>query len=369
MRYRGCLKTIELVARWNVNRLRTHRRDAVQLLPIALNVGEWLRSNEYIGMDVRVGSPPAEFSTTLASSIGGWLNLSRYTGDPGYHAEAESCLERLTSTQTAEGGWAFPLPFRSNLAGISYSCETFMTLEPLLYHYGMLNSRVVSACVEKGLDFLLGKVGHVNGAFWYSEADRIRIPNVSAMAANVLARASAFLDRPELLDVARASVDFCLSEQTSKGAFPYEAGQNRVYVPYHALEIWELARANEILNDARIDCSIERATEYLRGLFSKGYDSFSSGISRRRNCLLKTPLWGARAFLYTGNRDEALCHFSSAIRTFQIPQSGAYFYSLLTFGDGVFRLRWPRFAAVFIRYNASLFEIATELLLATQISP
>jgi tetratricopeptide (TPR) repeat protein len=241
-----------------------------------------------------------------------------------------------------------------------------MTVRSLFYyleHVGH-NERVIEA-IDKNLHFLKTSIGYKDGVFWYSAADKIKVPNISSMAANAFARASRVLGNTEYLQLAKEFFNYCVDQQHPDGGYSYFEGEEMVYMPYHALEIWELQEANELLYNDRAEDSLKKATEYLTNFFAThGYDS--TNIKKKGQLpiiLFKTPLWGAKAFVSRGNYSQALKHYKSALRFFSIPRQPYYFYLLKEMKIWKKTHQNPVWESQFIRYNASCFEIGSRILL------
>lgn len=343
--------------RWYARRLRPDRSSYDHLLTRAVGLGMWLRKCDYTGIDVSVDNPPKAISTVPALAMVGWLNLCDITGDKFYRDQADECLGRILAEQTEEGCWLFPYRFRDNPAGFPYSCENFMTIECLMDYWNLAeNSPPVLRSLEKGLAYLLEAVGNEGGIFWYSARDRIRVPNISSMAARAFATGSQMIGNPEYLRLAEVFAEYCISQQSENGGYPYLQDDPRVYVPYHALEIWELAEANKVLRNPNLARSIRRAVTYLLSFINRnGYESWdpvSPGTF-----LMKTPVWSAKALLAADMVQAAFRHLTRGLEVFRVPAQDSYFYILSTFRA----IKVPVFDSCFIRYNASTFEVCTSL--------
>lgn len=335
-----------------------------RLLSLVRDVGSWLAGKDYVGSDVKAEYPAAELSTALGFAMVGWIELFALLKEPRLVEHAEECLERLLESQTGEGAWPFPYPFGENPAGLVYACETFMTLRSLLHYVEFVeeDERVVES-IRRGLDHLVAHVGYEGGVFWYSAADRIVVPNISSMAANVFARAHRLLGREELLEKAQEFAAFCVQQQRQDGAYPYFGLGTKVYIPYHALEIWELQETNEVLADEELRSSVRGAIEYLtRYLRDRGYRSTDIDDRWRTVLLFKTPLWAAKAYLATGDMERAIHHLARSLQLFQIPGEPQCFYMLQRIGSRRIGLERPMMSTTFMRYNASLFEIGSKIL-------
>jgi len=336
---------------WYVNRLCKDALGDQEIEQRILGLGQWLKDRNYVGIDVRADYGPQEISTVPAFALMGWLNLYLATEKAFYLQEAEHCLDLLLASQTPEGGWRFPYPFRDNPPGFFYACENFMTVRALLYYCEQAEPHsLILKSIQKALAFLLQEIGHQGGLFWYSKADRIRVPNISSMAANVFARASQLLGDAHFSKLAREFAYYCLKTQSKDGAYPYFEAQEMVYLPYHALEIWELSEANEILSLPELDQSTNHALEYLREYLDRWqYRSMSMSRGRRQTWLLKTPLWIAKAFQSKRQLSEAQVHLDQALRIFWHPVQRACFYQLRRVSMGPLTLEYPLLDSLFIR--------------------
>jgi len=351
---------------WHLSQLQPRSSFADdELLQILLDLGEWLHQRDYRGPELASSAPHHQLSTSLAFSLAGWLNLHRLLGESRYLERAGYCLTRILEAQTSAGTWLFPYPFRNNPADFPYSCENLMTLRALLsYATTVGETQEIAISIRAGLDFMEQEIGFEHGIVWYSSADHIIVPNVSSLAANVYARAARLFSEGPLLDRAREFAGSCVDAQAGSGAHPYFGGEEMVYMPYHALETWELIEANEILADPRIIQSTDRAIAYSSDFLSHyGYASTNRNPSASSMRLFKTPVWVARSYALHGNRDLAQAHLSNAWRQYNRPGREMAFYTIRQLALGPLKLSLPDFAAVFTRYNASFFEVGTNLLL------
>ena len=333
---------------------------------MVLNLGNWLVKQKYIGNDVKTTNPPREISTVYSFSLIGWINLYNLYKEKIFIERAEYCLNKLLKLQQPDGSWLFPYEFRGNPAYHPYSCENFMTVKSLIKYYKSVEQRKeIAKSIKKNLDFLINRIGYKGGVFWYSPTDKIKVPNISSMAANIFAQAYPIFGEETYLQYAHAFADYCVNNQMADGAFPYFEGETTVYIPYHALEIWELKEANTILRSENVEKSIQKAVTYMKSYLQK-YSYSSYNIQRPLSytyIIFKTPLWIAKAFLKTGDYISALEHFSNAVYLFKVPNRPYFFYYLkaLILQRKIIPLL-PVFSSVFMRYNASCFEIGSELL-------
>lgn len=334
------------------------RRDSAFLLERMISLGNWLEAQDYVGIDVSPTNPPGFMTTVPAAALIGWLNLAEVTGDAAYRRKADACLRRILDDQQPEGSWLFPYRFRKNPPNFPYACENFMTLEGLMaYARRMGKTDRLLLAMDKALQFLLDNVGYDREAFFYSPADKIRIPNISSMAARVFSEAAGLLAKPEYAEQAFRFARYCVSQQDPSGSYPYAEGADEVSVPYHALETWELAEANRQFHDPEIGRSLDKAIQFLdRALAENGYAYFYP--AQNRSAVMKTPIWSAKAFLSMGLPEKARTHFWRGLDLFGIPGTAHYFYAVQDFHG--FKL--PRLDTPYIRYNASVMEIGTELL-------
>lgn len=324
-----------------------------------IKLGEWLRKCNYIGIDVSNKNPPRLISTVPAFAMLGWLNLADFCNNELFLGFAKNCLDILLHEQIEEGCWLFPYKFRNNPEGFAYSCENFMTIECMMEYWRRMDKpEYIRQSVAKALKYLLERIGHRDGTFWYSSADKIYVPNISSMAARVFAEASKIYENPVYFELAKIFVGYCISQQTCNGAYPYFQDKPMVYIPYHALEIWELYEANKVLQDQLVDKSLRQAIDYLRLFIERnGYVSHDPLSSKAQ--LMKTPVWVAKSFLVNGFIKEAKKHLFHGLRLFEVPgRTAHYFYRLENFMG----LMLPSLDTCFIRYNSSAFEISTFLL-------
>jgi hypothetical protein len=344
--------------RWRFGQRQTRRREPSFLLERMILLGDWLEAQDYVGIDVKPNHPPRFMATVPASALIGWLNLADVEGDAAYRRKADVGLQRILNDQKADGCWLFPYRFRKNPPDFPYACENFMTIEALMAYAARIEKTDrLLASIDQALQFLLNRVGDENGAFYYSPADKIRIPNISSMAARVFAEAAALLGKPEYAERAIRFARYCVSQQAPDGSYPYMEGASEVSVPYHALEIWELAEANRRFNDPEIARSLAEAIRFLgRTLAENGYAYFYP--AKNRAAVLKAPIWSAKAFLSMGLLDQALAHFWRGLELFGVPGAGHYFYLL----QDIHGFRFPRLDTPYVRYNASTMEIGTSLL-------
>lgn len=355
---------IRLFSRWFISRIRSKTLSQEVLQLKLVNLGNYLKRINYLGYDGKIGNPVKEISTVYSSSLMGWYYLYLLTSNQSFLDNSHFCLERILNSQTKNGCWLFPYAFRKNPPDHPYACENFMTLRSLFFAYDNFDqSPNVKNAIERSIEFLRNQIGYKGGIFWYSRTDKIEVPNISSMAANAFSRASRIFHDSELLKQSREFADYCVKEQSGDGAYPYFANDRMIYIPYHALEMWELVEANEILNDKKIYASIERAKLFLIRYLSRfKYLSAIPSNSIRRKIIFKTPIWSAKAFLYTGEFDRALEHFYRGLMMFEDPAGDHYFYYLNDIGPRKISCKFPLFTSQFIRYNAFALEIGSSIL-------
>ena len=356
------VKTVRDAWRWRRGQRRPLSRDPHLLLGRMTALGDWLEGRNYVGIDVNPDNPSKFIATVPAFASIGWLNLTDLTRNSIYRRKADACLSKILDDQQADGCWLFPYRFRKNPPDFPYACESFMTIEGLMaYATRIEKTDRLTTAIDKALQFLLTNVGYDGNAFYYSSADKIRIPNISSMAARVFAEAGMLFRRADYTELAGRFALYCVSQQEQDGSYPYTEGQREVCVPYHALETWELAEANRWLANPDVSHSLSRAIQFLdRTLQENEYATFYP--LRRRGGLLKTPIWSAKAFLSMGLVEKALDHFCRGLELFGIPDAGHYFYVMQNFRG----FRFPQCDTPYIRYNASAFEIGTSLLCRIQ---
>jgi len=333
---------------------------------IVLKLGEKLKENNYEGIDVNKNYSKRNLSTVYAFCSNGWINLYKISNKKTYLAEAENCVQKILEMQTDEGVWLFPYAFRKNPPNFVYACENFMTLNALLkYYIEVEESLQIKNSIFKALKAITNKVGYTKeGCFFYSPTDKIKVPNISSMAASIFSRAGFLFKKKEFIKKAILFSNYCIKNQNADGGYRYFEENEMVYLPYHALEIWELIDANHILKSQELEQSIERALNYLKKYLSAyGYISKSNELRRRiSKILFKTPLWSAKAFLKYNDIHKCNKHFKAAVTLFKIPKSFQFFYYLneIKFnGKPIFY--FPDFDSIFLRYNASCFDIGSEI--------
>lgn len=329
-----------------------------------LNLGKWIRNRRYIGVDLDISNAPKEISTVYGFSLVGWINLYNLFKSRKYLKEADYCLEKILSMQTTEGGWLFPYRFRNNPPNFPYACENFMTIESLFQYYKHVKQKKsILKSIEKAILFLVEHIGYEEGIFWYSSTDKINVPNISSMAANVFAKAYLMLNDTSYLEKAKTFANYCIINQTKEGAFPYFEGEDLVYIPYHALETWELKEANEVLKNKKIEKSVRSAMGYLTKHFKNSHYSSFNIHKNLSSILFKTPLWGAKTYLMYGDYEKAFSHFKNSLLLFRVPNKPYYLYFIRKLTIAQFNLYYPIINSVFMRYNASCFEVGSSLLL------
>jgi len=346
--------------------LREHiKLDLEDIKVVTLNLGNWLKEQSYIGRDVRATNPPKEISTVYSFSLIAWINLYKLYGKELFLQEAKHCLDRIIKEQQSSGEWLFPYEFRSNPAYFPYACENFMTVKSLFSYWNRIEQRKdIAESINKNLIFLLNHIGCNKGVFWYSPTDKIKVPNISSMAANIFAKAYILFNDVSYLKNAEMFTNYCIANQNVNGSFPYFEGESLVYIPYHELEIWELKEANFIMNNKKIEASLTKAIKYLTDHFRE-HSYTSNNLDRKflTTIMFKTPLWATKAYLAMNDYFSALKHFARS-RLFQVPRK-PYFFNYVTgvsLKNTIIPL-WPNFSSVFMRYNASCFEIGSQILL------
>jgi len=334
---------------------------------IILELGKELKNSNYEGIDVNKSYPRTVLSTGYGFCCNGWINLYKIYGRKKYLNEAEKCIERILDMQTEEGLWLFPYPFEGKSPDIAYACENFMTLDSLLKFYVEIEElSLIKNSVFKAIEAMIKKMGYTkHGCFFYSPGDKIRVPNISSMAASIFSKVGQLFQKKEYIEKAVLFSSYCTKNQNLDGGFRYFEENKMVYIPYHALELWELTETNLILKNRELDQSIQRALNYLKSyLLSFNYMSKTDEIKMRILPLLfKTPLWSAKAFLRSNDMYECNTHFTSAITLFKIPHSSEFFYYLYGVRiNNKLLFYLPDFDSIFLRYNASCFEIGSEIL-------
>ncbi|MEW6443350.1 MAG: hypothetical protein AB1640_20630 [bacterium] len=334
-----------------------------------MKLGRFLKACDYTGLDAPLPDTPARLSTTCASAMEGWLLLYGLEKHDEFREEAIRCAELLMAEQTEQGMWLSPFPFRRNPPSHPYACENFLTLRPLIHFYDRMGRETgghrVRLAVERGLQGLVAHIGYrADGCFWYSPTDQIEVPNISSMAAATFAEACQVLHLDHLAAPARLCAAYCVRQQRPDGGYRYFSDQEFVYVPYHALEIWELGDANQVLREQELEQSLQRAVHFMdRYLELRSYRSRDDERGRRSKLLFKTPVWMARAYLSRGRHEKAWAHLDRGMRMFGMPGGDSYYYYLREKRTlGWLRRRRPDLGSVYMRYNASCFETGCRLL-------
>jgi hypothetical protein len=359
------LRNITKLSRWYSFRFYNRQELAIDdIKEEILNLGKWLKNQEYIGIDVDISNPPKEISTVYGCGLVGWINLYKLFKSKAYLKEADHCLEKILSLQTDEGSWLFPYAFRNNLPNFPYACENFMTIKSLFQYYEHIEQKKsIRESIERALLFLIEHIGYKEGIFWYSPTDKIKVPNISSMAASVFAKAYSVFDDISYLKKAETFADYCINNQTKEGAFPYFEGEALLYIPYHALETWELKESNDILQSKKIEKSIISAMEYLTLYFNDHHYASYNTDKKYSTIMFKTPLWGSKAYIIYGDYEKAFTHFKKSLLLFRVPSETCYFYFIRKYTIGKLTFYFPIINSIFMRYNASCFEIGSALLL------
>ncbi len=349
---------------WFNRQSQIYTRNYEDLFRKILDIGYSLTQKKYIGYDVNVRYPAKLISTVLSLSLVGWLNLFSIEKNEEYLQYANNCIDQLLTHQLDDGSWLFPYAFRNNPPEFPYSCENFMTVRPLIYalDFPINNRNKVRAAVRKNLSFLIENIGYQDGLFWYSKSDHIEVPNISSMASNTFAHASALFRDKGYLDLAYSFAKYCIKNQADDGSYPYFANQSMVYIPYHALEIWELIEANEFLKLNEVESSVENAISFLHNFIEKhGFYSKFPKKGFRHSILLKTYIWSAKASLIYGDIERGTKYYLKGLNKFLLPENDV-FYQIKEYDLVLFSFQIPKHKTKFIRYLASLFEIGTILI-------
>lgn len=345
-------------------------QELLELKTKILSLGSWLENKHYKGIDVSIKNPPKEISSTIAFSCIGWINFYLKYGEKDYLIKAENCLLKLLRMKSDEDLWLFPYKFRDNPPNFPYSCENFMTLNALFYYMDKIRKREdIVENIERTLNSMLNRIEYTqNGCFYYSPRDKIKVPNISSMAANIFAKAYLIYNDNSYLEKAHLFANYCIKNQRDDGGYNYFSNQKMVYIPYHALEIWELLEANRIIKSSELKKSINKAIDFIREYYNKNHyfscDTHSRSVIKKFTILFKTPLWMAKAFLMAGDYHFALKHYKKSIKLFRVSNNSPYyFYLLKIFKLGPFKFSRPQISSIFIRYNASCFEIGSRFLI------
>ncbi len=185
-----------------------------------LLLGNYLENQNYYGIDVDIRNKPEKLSTTLGFSCMGWINLYKSSEKIEYLDKADRCLAEIIKTiDSNKNLWLFPFKFRNNPKNFPYSCENFMTLEAIFYYLENIEKKEeLLVLIKKILKTMIREIGFSEeGCFWYSSRDKIEVPNISSMAANVFAKAYSVFNEKEYLQKANLFANYCINNQRKDG--------------------------------------------------------------------------------------------------------------------------------------------------------
>jgi uncharacterized protein YyaL (SSP411 family) len=269
-----------------------------QYFEIAKSIGIWLENNKYIGHDVCSMSEEI-CSSALAFSLRGWLNLYKISQENIYLKKAENCASLIIKLQNKDGSWPFPWKFRNNPVNHSYACENMFTAIGLLDLYSITNDKHLVDSVLSVKNYLINTNGFVklsdnNYCLWYSTTDKVRIPNIGAIAGHLFSKLFSLQRNPEDKNLAIGFTNFAISAQRNDGStlywlppnnLDYQNGENysydirnygnsisglsRIcYIPYHSLTIFEVAEAYNIIHDEALLEYVLKSARYLSTLIN-----------------------------------------------------------------------------------------------------
>ena len=268
-------------------------------LETAIKIGQWLESHNYAGPDV-CSSRSQLCSTSLAFSVRGWLNLYRYTKGDDFLRKAHRCADLILALQKPDGNWPFPWPFRGNPENFSFACETMFAALALLEFYLYARSRTYLDAVLRAKRFLMTVNGYFQLAkdsycLWYSSANKVRIPNLGAIAGHLFSKLYLATGNAEDLHLATAFTNYCISAQRPDGSSLYwfppldlslQPGEDYshdlrsrgrepldlhrfCYVPYHSLTIFEVEEAYRVVKSELYYWYFTWAAEFLASIVGK----------------------------------------------------------------------------------------------------
>jgi hypothetical protein len=198
----------------------------------------------------------------------------------GALAAARPLVERLERAVAPGGGWGYAFPWANREAyapaGTPNAVVTSFAGHALL---DALEAGVPvreSALVDAGafLAERLQRLGGPNGTFCfsYTPLDRRGVHNASVLAASLLARLGARLDRSAWRDDARAAARFTLAAQRPDGSWPYGLSARSDWVDglHTGYVLIALDRIDQALGPEAGRPAVERGLRYWRETFLVG---------------------------------------------------------------------------------------------------
>jgi hypothetical protein len=227
-------------------------------------------------LDLRpaLGIEPGENAAALAHVLAGYVRLDGPALPSGgsRRAAIDTLTERLAGLAIPGLGhpcWGYHFPFQSRF--FFYDERTPNTIATsfaalaLLDAHQALGTPGALELATGGAEVLAERMRTAEGHFGYVPGDRTLIHNANLLAAAVLAGVGAELDRPELLEAARAGLARSLAGQRGDGSWPYAEGARGDWVDgYHT----------GYALDAVLRCATALADDEALAAYGRGLDFY-----------------------------------------------------------------------------------------------
>lgn len=215
-----------------------------------------------------------------AISLGWGLKAYALLDDPGAPRWIDWSLERLREAQ-AEGysgaGWGYYFGWqtRSGMkpANLPIIVSTAFIGSGLLDIFDRYGREDCLAWARSACNFILRDLnrspGRIGFCFSYSPKDNEQVFNASMLGAQLLARVGAITGEPELMDAARAAVDFAVDHQSADGSWHYGLAAHWDFIDnFHTGYV--LCCLRDYIRDsgdARHQDALEKGWEFYRSNF------------------------------------------------------------------------------------------------------
>ncbi|HEV2455614.1 MAG TPA: hypothetical protein VGY98_15215 [Verrucomicrobiae bacterium] len=214
----------------------------------------------------------------------GFAYLYEATGDKRHLEKAIHFLEVLQKTRCPgfkEYCWGYPFDWVTLNGTITtetplitttpYAFEAFLQvhqLQPREEWRDILES-IVRHAITDIKDFKWSETANTSS---YTPYDKGLVVNASAYRSCMLISAAKFLERENLLDIARGNLNFVLESQNADGSWPYAKDGVRNFVDqFHTCFVMKaLAKIHSLTGEARVLEALKRGVDYyVNNLFAE----------------------------------------------------------------------------------------------------
>lgn len=192
--------------------------------------------------------------------------------------------QRILELQDHSGGWGYPFPWQSrthyvpkgkpNIVTTAFCAMALLDwIEVLRRDTPIESTQALLAAATPAIERAIGYINNLpryeGVAFGYAEVDPQVVFNASLLGAELLARASVALGRPEHLALATATAKFVAQHQRSDGSWIYgmESSQTWIDSFHTGFVIDSMFRIATLANDRELEASAKRGLEYYLKTF------------------------------------------------------------------------------------------------------